>query len=292
MIIWGDIHHSPEDYIHYNEDVGGMDHGVIIVGWKDDPSIGNGGYWICKNSWGENWGYNGFFNIEYGSHYIDTYEIHWVDYDPDDFDWYPIPKINGPYYGLVDEAVEFQGDAAGEQPPFTYHWDFGDESTSNEQNPTYAYPNQGDYTIEFTVTDDNGRSMTEETYAWIQETNQPPDTPIIEGPTEIEKGKDCWYNITYFDPDGTPLYKRSIAFNLDYGIWYGPYKSDNWETKWYWNWTEEGDYIVKAKARDIYGAESDWAILEVTVQKSKTINDFNPWISRLIELFPILKLLI
>ncbi|MHA2431307.1 MAG: hypothetical protein ACXACC_09820 [Promethearchaeota archaeon] len=46
------------------------------------------------------------------------------------------------------------------------------------------------------------------------------------------------------------------------------------------------------KKEIIYGAESDWATLEVTVPRSKQINDYNPWISRLIERFPILKLLL
>ena len=35
-------------------------HAVCIVGYNDDP-----GYWICKNSWGNGWGDNGFFNIKY-----------------------------------------------------------------------------------------------------------------------------------------------------------------------------------------------------------------------------------
>jgi len=66
---------------------------VCIVGWKDDDSIQNGGYWICKNSWGTDWGYDGFANIEYGSMNIDKSRfpfdgfILWVDYNPDDYAW-------------------------------------------------------------------------------------------------------------------------------------------------------------------------------------------------------------
>ena len=54
-------------------------------------------------------------------------------------------------------------------------------------------------------------------------------------------------------------------------------------------WEEEGDHVVKAKVKDPYGAESDWTILNVTVTKSKSNIDFNPWIFRLIQNFPILK---
>jgi hypothetical protein len=59
------------------------------------------------------------------------------------------------------------------------------------------------------------------------------------------------------------------------------------------NWTERGDYEVKVKAMDQYGAESEWSDpLVVSMPKSKIINDYNPWLFRLIQRFPILKLLI
>ena len=48
------------------ENVGG--HCVTIVGYND-----TGGYWICKNSWGTNWGEKGFFKIAYGECGIDSW---------------------------------------------------------------------------------------------------------------------------------------------------------------------------------------------------------------------------
>jgi len=41
-------------------------HAVVIVGWDDNLCGGQGG-WIVKNSWGVNWGDNGFFYIPYNS---------------------------------------------------------------------------------------------------------------------------------------------------------------------------------------------------------------------------------
>jgi len=286
--IWGYTNHDSEDYFPYELELD-INHQIVIVGWKDDQSISKGGYWICKNSWGPTFGYNGFFNLEYESLSIFRGPPAWVNYNPDDYDWHPTPKANGPYYGLIEEPVEFQGETGGEHPPFTYYWEFGDEASSNDQNPTHTYSTAGEYTVKLTVTDDNGKSMTEETYAWIQETNSPPDTPTIEGSPEAVKGEYCWYNITFNDPDGAPLYLYAVAFGRESNIWWGPYPPTWYKEFLHFHWDEEGEYIVKAKVKDPYGAESDWATLEITVPRNRQINYFNPWIFRLIQRFPILE---
>ncbi|MBW6471734.1 MAG: hypothetical protein K0B14_01305 [Anaerolineaceae bacterium] len=42
-------------------------HGVLIVGWDDELSYTGGkGAWIVKNSYGTEWGNDGYFNIAYG----------------------------------------------------------------------------------------------------------------------------------------------------------------------------------------------------------------------------------
>lgn len=48
-------------------------HWVVIIGWKDDPDAENGGYWICRNSWGPKWGEDGYFKIAYGQCGIDDF---------------------------------------------------------------------------------------------------------------------------------------------------------------------------------------------------------------------------
>ena len=290
--VWGYTHHSPDDYFPY-EEKGALDHCVLIVGWKDDPSIGNGGYWIVKNSWGPNFGYNGFFNIEYGNQWIDGYEIVWVEYDPESYNWQPVPKINGPYYGLTNEPIQFQGDAAGENPPFTWYWDFGDGAISEEQNPTHSYAIPGVYVVNLTVTDDNGDSFPDSTWAWVQETNQPPSIPVINCTVEIKEDEFCWYNITFDDPDGSVVYLYAVAFGFESNIWWGPYSSEWGKEYLYYSWPEKGTFEVKAKTKDPYGLESDWATLEVIVSKtkSKEITMFEQLIDRLIERHPILEIL-
>lgn len=40
-------------------------HAVLLVGYQDLPRQYGGGYFICKNSWGADWGENGYFRIGY-----------------------------------------------------------------------------------------------------------------------------------------------------------------------------------------------------------------------------------
>jgi C1A family cysteine protease len=87
---FGAIIHNPNLYYPRFRKSYTINHVVMIVGWKDIPFIPSGGYWICKNSWGTEWGYDGFFNIAYGSLNIDGSLVVWADYDPDSFDFPPI----------------------------------------------------------------------------------------------------------------------------------------------------------------------------------------------------------
>lgn len=58
-----------------------------------------------------------------------------------------------PASGGAPLAVNFTGSASGGTAPYTYAWDFGDGTSSTEQNPPHTYSASGSYPVTLTVTD-------------------------------------------------------------------------------------------------------------------------------------------
>ena len=63
-----------------------------------------------------------------------------------------------PTSGEAPLMVQFNGSAEGGCPGYTYSWNFGDGSSSSEQNPSYTYKTADNYTATLKVTDSKGNS--------------------------------------------------------------------------------------------------------------------------------------
>ena len=89
--------------------------------------------------------------------------------------------------------------------------------------------------------------------------SQPPETPSKpNGPTTWTIDAEATFSSITTEPDGD-----SIFYLFDWGDgkksgWVGPYDSGQTGTASH-IWTELGDYEVKVRARDEYGAQSDWS---------------------------------
>jgi len=182
---WGVEHQEPTDYYPYVEQ-NGANHAVILVGWNDDPSIENGGYWIVKNSWGSNWGYDGFFNIEYGSLNIDNVDINWAKYDARPlafFSYSPQNPRSEEVIQFIDDSQILVGDLT------EWEWDFGDGVISTVQNPTHTYSSNGTYMVSLTVTDNEGHVNAITKKVYVGDETPPLTSYNIYG----SMGKNGWY---------------------------------------------------------------------------------------------------
>jgi PKD repeat protein len=56
------------------------------------------------------------------------------------------------------ESVMFIANVSGGFYPYTYLWDFGDDETSSEANPSHVYHADGTYTVSLKITDDKGNT--------------------------------------------------------------------------------------------------------------------------------------
>lgn len=74
------------------------DHAAVIVGWNNTDS-----YWICKNSWGDTWGEDGYFRIEYGANVVGSHSSVIASYEP--YDPYTI-TLSPDNFGAI-AAVNF-----------------------------------------------------------------------------------------------------------------------------------------------------------------------------------------
>jgi len=65
--------------------------------------------------------------------------------------------------GSIGESIQFNGslEPLTGEPPYTYYWDFGDQGSSTQQNPTHTYTKAGVYTYNFTVTDNGGATASQ-----------------------------------------------------------------------------------------------------------------------------------
>jgi len=117
--------------------------------------------------------------------------------------------------------------------------------------------------------------------------NNPPGKPTINGPSSGKAGTAYDFDFCSSDPDGDELY-----YCVDWGdgsgeVCLGSFPSNTCINESH-TWASDGKYTIKAKARDINQAESDWATFSVSMPKNK-IMDINLFLQRFFQRFPLFE---
>jgi len=119
-------------------------------------------------------------------------------------------------------------------------------------------------------------------------TNNPPNAPFITGELEGKSSEEYEYNFVSIDPDGDDIY-----YLVDWGDgnntgWIGPENSGQ-SIDITHVWAEQGYYEIRAKCKDVYGDESDWSTLEISMPQQKIFNQIPKILLWLFERFSFLQ---
>jgi len=120
-----------------------------------------------------------------------------------DFTWTPTVP-------LKTDNVDFDATAAGYDQPLSYSWDFGDQGTSNVEDPVHAYANGGDYNITLIVTDSDGSTVTVRHTIHVSE--NPPVVDLTVDPTSGTEPLTVTADCTVITGGKAPL-----AYLIDFG---------------------------------------------------------------------------
>ena len=129
----------------------------------------------------------------------------------------------------------------------------------------------------------------------VADENNPPNPPVIEGPTSGKIRERYTYNFTVTDPDEDD---RLLKLEIDWG--------DETQTEtcgcdvpWYngeiiqleHTWKKTGNYEIKARVADVYNNWSEWSEpFSTSMPKSKMLTRIaNPLLPMFLEHFPFLE---
>jgi hypothetical protein len=123
--------------------------------------------------------------------------------------------------------------------------------------------------------------------------NNPPAKPTISGAARGKPGTNYTYTFTSTDPDSNDVY-----YFVDWGDnttteWDGPHASGA-SVSLSHSWSTKGTYNVRAKVKDVYGAESDWGTLSIKIPTNQYVphHTLLEFLQKILGRFPLLERLL
>ncbi|UCF11871.1 MAG: PKD domain-containing protein [Thermoplasmatales archaeon] len=148
------------------------------------------------------------------------------------FNYFPATPTDLEVVIFNDKSFDMDGTIA------FWNWDFGDGNTSNEQNPTHQYADNGIYTITVNVTDDDGAEQKTTKQITIQ--NVAPQASFSFSPAEPTTNDTIQFLDHSKDNDGEII---TWNWNFDDG-------TTSTEKSPTYNYKTEGTYRVLLKVND------------------------------------------
>ncbi|HCK15671.1 TPA: hypothetical protein DHW51_16235, partial [Candidatus Poribacteria bacterium] len=166
----------------------------------------------------------------------------------------------------TDAFFEAAASDIGAEDILTYRWDFGDGNVESDENLTsvsHVYKDNGEYTLELTVTDDDNGSVTQSETVKVR--NLPPVIGVINIPEEVSEGELFKLSAQAEDPGE----KDTLKFSWDFG-------DDNAAEGNVVNhsYVNNKDYALTLTVQDEEGAEAQRTIILPIKNVDPIINEF------------------
>jgi len=127
-------------------------------------------------------------------------------------------------------------------------------------NKSYSWDLPGTYVVKAQTRDEHGgiSDWSEGLTVIVYESNNPPEKPNINGPSQGKENKSYIFNISTTDSD-----LDNIRYLVEWGDgnntgWIGSYESGE-QISLSYTWEKRGTYNIRIKAKDIYETESEWS---------------------------------
>jgi hypothetical protein len=199
------------------------------------------------------------------------------------------PIISGPTDGIVDVNYTFSigpiTDPEGDS--MFCMWDWGDGNITEWTGPytsgqtiyaTHKWTQSGIYDVGAKLKDTYGaESGWSASYTITIHWSGPPIKPIIDGPHVGRVGTVYNFTVVITDPEGNQFFFQWDWGDGNFSEWLGPYNAGEMVAASH-AWNAPGTYIIKVKAKDIHGIESEsdpFDIQIVELKKSFLVGSFN-----------------
>lgn|GEM_PF-6621769 len=182
-----------------------------------------------------------------------------------------IPSAPSPANGTNDIDINTLlswtgGDPDGDDVVYDVYFEANDNTpdvlVSNDQGETIFNPGTLEYetTYYWQISANDGHWDDIYSPIWhftTKQKNDPPEAPIINGPISGKTNIAYLWNFTTIDPENDEVF-----YKIDWGDgtmsdWYGPYSSSQIIQKPH-IYSYQSKFTITAKAKDLYGLESDW----------------------------------